>query len=417
MMNKILTLAGLFFLSLPGLCATELELNKVRLPEAISLVYSDVLKVPFMLDPQLVNDERMVTFKITPDVDERAFITRYFQNMNIRIYTQKGIDYLSPFTPQEPVKPRQTWVYTPKYRSVSYLSDILSGYVSGSFNNSGTINSNNSPTSATGAASYINRSGDILVYYGTREDIEVLKTLVASLDTISEEVIVSGYVFEVQTAQSDGSGILLAAKILSEKFNISIGSANNLDNVISIKTGSVDAVFSLLKTDSRFTVVSAPRLRVKNNASASFSVGADVPVLGNVTFNNDTAVQSVDYRSSGVLFNVTPSIKSQTMDLKIQQQLSNFVTTETGVNNSPTLIKRDVTTEVSLADGDVILLGGLAEQKDSTAKSGWSFLGSKTKENSKNDIMVMLQVSKVDRSKTLPRSAARSGGLFQGNPD
>ncbi len=91
MMNKILTLAGLFFLSLPGLCATELELNKVRLPEAISLVYSDVLKVPFMLDPQLVNDERMVTFKITPDVDERAFITRYFQNMNIRIYTQKAL--------------------------------------------------------------------------------------------------------------------------------------------------------------------------------------------------------------------------------------------------------------------------------------------------------------------------------------
>nr|QVB91782.1 hypothetical protein JYM95_11410 [Salmonella enterica subsp. enterica serovar Give var. 15 str. CFSAN004343] len=37
-------------------------------------------------------------------------------------------------------------------------------------------------------------------------------------------------------------------------------------------------------------------------------------------------------------------------------------TTETGVNNSPTLIKRDVTTEVSLADGDIILLGGLAEQ-------------------------------------------------------
>ncbi|MFG1132319.1 DUF1493 family protein [Salmonella enterica] len=40
------------------------------------------------------------------------------------------------------------------------------------------------------------------------------------------------------------------------------------------------------------------------------------------------------------------------------------MTTETGVNNSPTLIKRDVTTEVSLADGDIILLGGLAEQSD-----------------------------------------------------
>ncbi|EBW3197443.1 hypothetical protein DPD47_02775 [Salmonella enterica subsp. enterica serovar Gaminara] len=40
------------------------------------------------------------------------------------------------------------------------------------------------------------------------------------------------------------------------------------------------------------------------------------------------------------------------------------MTTETGVNNSPTLIKRDVKTEVSLADGDIILLGGLAEQSD-----------------------------------------------------
>lgn len=135
----------------------------------------------------------------------------------------------------------------------------------------------------------------------------------------------------------------------------------------------MDAIFNLLKTDSRFTVVSAPRLRVKNNASASFSVGSDVPVLGSVTVNNNVTTQSVEYRSSGVLFNVTPSLKSRTMDLKIEQQLSNFVTTETGVNNSPTLIKRDVTTEVSLADGDIILLGGLAEQKDSTARSGWSF--------------------------------------------
>jgi type II secretory pathway component GspD/PulD (secretin) len=102
------------------------------------------------------------------------------------------------------------------------------------------------------------------------------------------------------------------------------------------------------------------------------------------------------------------------MDLKIQQQLSNFVTAETGVNNSPTLIKRDVTTEVSLADGDIILLGG-AEQKDSKASSGWSFFGSRTSESNKTDIMVMLRVRKVDRSRATPRSAARSGELFRDN--
>ena len=356
----------------------------------------------------------MITFRLTPDIDEREFVTRYLGNMNIRIWTKKGVDFIAPYTPKEPVKPRYTWTYTPQYRSVAYLSDILGGYVSGSFNNSGAVISDDSLKGSSGASNYINRTGDILVYYGTKEDIAILKTLVTSLDTMSDEVVVSGYVFEVQTSQSDGSGILLAAKILSDKFNISVGAAG-LDNFINIRTGSIDAIFNLLKTDSRFTVVSAPRLRVKNNASASFSVGSDVPVLGSVTVNNNTTTQSVEYRSSGVLFNVTPSIKSRTMDLKIQQQLSNFVTAETGVNNSPTLIKRDVTTEVSLADGDIILLGGLAEQKDSKASSGWSFFGSRTSESNKTDIMVMLQVRKVDRSRATPRSAARSGELFRDN--
>lgn len=409
-----LTLRTTELFSSCAFAGSELELNKVKLPEAISLIYSEVLKVPYMLDPQLVNDERMITFRLTPDIDEREFVTRYLGNMNIRIWTKKGVDFIAPYTPKEPVKPRYTWTYTPQYRSVAYLSDILGGYVSGSFNNSGAVISDDSLKGSSGASNYINRTGDILVYYGTKEDIAILKTLVTSLDTMSDEVVVSGYVFEVQTSQSDGSGILLAAKILSDKFNISVGAAG-LDNFINIRTGSIDAIFNLLKTDSRFTVVSAPRLRVKNNASASFSVGSDVPVLGSVTVNNNTNTQSVEYRSSGVLFNVTPSIKSRTMDLKIQQQLSNFVTTETGVNNSPTLIKRDVTTEVSLADGDIILLGGLAEQKDSKASSGWSVFGSRTSESNKTDIMVMLQVRKVDRSRATPRSAARSGELFRDN--
>ncbi|EDR7077676.1 hypothetical protein LW665_003158 [Salmonella enterica] len=45
------------------------------------------------------------------------------------------------------------------------------------------------------------------------------------------------------------------------------------------------------------------------------------------------------------------------------------MTTETGVNNSPTLIKRDVTTEVSLADGDIIFLDHNILSARTTAKA------------------------------------------------
>lgn len=388
----------IMLLSFNSYAGTELEIKKLALPEAISLIYSEVLKVPYMVSPELADDNRVVSFKMTADVNEHEFIERYFGNMNIKIYTKKGIDYITPFIPKEKPAVMRVFVYSPQNRTVGYLSDILSGYVSGRFGNSGSITTNIANKASSGASNNLNRSGDSLVYYGTEQDIEIIEKILPTIDTTPDEVVVSGYVFEVQTGQYDGSGFLLAAKVISEKFNISLGSNVSATNdFINIKTGSIDAIYSLLKTDNRFSVVSSPRLRVKNNTEASFSVGAEVPVLGSVTVSGDNATQSVEYRNSGVLFKVQPSIKVKAIDLNIQQQLSNFVATDTGVNNSPTLLKRDVSTNVVMSDGDIILIGGLAEQKDSKTASGWSFFGSRSQENTKTDIVVMLQVRKVPR--------------------
>ncbi|EFP3446241.1 type II secretion system protein GspD [Salmonella enterica] len=395
---KILYCAFIILISFNSIAETELEIKKLALPEAISLIYTEVFKVPYMIAPELANDSRLVSFKMTKDVDEREFIERYFGNMNIKIYTKKGIDYITTVIPKEKPPVMRVFVYEPQNRTVGYLSDILSGYVSGRFGNSGSISTDISNKSSSGASNNLSRSGDSLVYYGSEQDIEMIKKILPNIDSIPDEVVVSGYVFEVQTGQYDGSGFLLAAKVISEKFNISLGSNVSATNdFINIKTGSIDAIYSLLKTDNRFSVVSSPRLRVKNNTEASFSVGAEVPVLGSVTVNGDNATQSVEYRNSGVLFKVQPSIKVKSIDLNIQQQLSNFVATDTGVNNSPTLLKRDVSTNVVMSDGDIILIGGLAEQKDSKSSSGWSFFGSRAKENTKTDIVVMLQVRKVPR--------------------
>lgn len=83
-----------------------------------------------------------------------------------------------------------SWVYEKGliFDYVAYLSDILGGYVSGSFNNSEAVISDDSLKGSSRASNYINRIGDILVYYGTKEDIAILKTLVTSLDTMSEIV-------------------------------------------------------------------------------------------------------------------------------------------------------------------------------------------------------------------------------------
>lgn len=217
---KLIT--GLLFLLVPGLVMAKgvsLELNAVPLPQALNMIYVQVFDKPFMLDPELAKSDKVVTFRITPDIDERAFIKRYLGNMNIAIYNRQGIDYVTPFTPKAYVPPQETFVYRPHFRSVAYLSDILAGQFTGQFNSqrnslpSGQI----SPEVAVAgtASDFMNRTGDVLVYYGRKSEIKRLQTLLPLIDTASEEVIVAAYVFEVQTSERNGSGLALAAKLLS----------------------------------------------------------------------------------------------------------------------------------------------------------------------------------------------------------
>jgi type II secretory pathway component GspD/PulD (secretin) len=100
-----------------------------------------------------------------------------------------------------------------------------------------------------------------------------------------------------------------------------------------------------------------------------------------------------------VIFDLKPQIRENVIDLVINQQLSSFIPTITGVNNSPTLIKREISTSIGAADDDVIVLGGLDEEKNSQDKSGFSFLpswlNSRGGENSKTQILLVLQVKKI----------------------
>ncbi|MBI5437639.1 MAG: hypothetical protein HY936_01565 [Nitrosomonadales bacterium] len=52
------------------------------------------------------------------------------------------------------------------------------------------------------------------------------------------------------------------------------------------------------------------------------------------------------------------------VDLDISQELSSFVATTTGVNGSPTLLKRTVNSKLSIKPGEVVIFAGLNEKKN-----------------------------------------------------
>lgn len=383
---KKIVLSMLLALSSPCFAAgsgVDFELRSVALPDALSVFYTQILKRPFRLSPDVVAMPEKISFRLMPEQDARAFLVDYMADIGVAVKTKNGADFFYKPVQVEKKAPQFSYTYQPLYRSPEYLAVQLKTLV------------DDGSRFAQGDGT----NSDSLVFYGSRADIRRISDVLPQLDTQADEVLVSGYVYEVQNNTRDGSGLQLAANLLNTKLNFQIGgNSRGYDNFLKISSGSMSALVELFKTDNRFNVVSSPTLRARSGADARFSVGSSTPTLGNISYQGQSAVQSVVYRDSGIIFSVNPMVRKNVIDLKISQEMSNFTATDNGVNSSPTLIKREISTDISLQDGEIILLGGLAEQKNTDSKTGFSLLPlftSQGSDSSKTDVVVVLQIRKI----------------------
>ncbi|TAI90453.1 type II secretion system protein GspD [Pectobacterium versatile] len=385
---KKIVLSMLLALSSPCFAAgsgsgVDFELRSVAVPDALSVFYTQILKRPFRLSPDVVSMPEKISFRLMPEQDARSYLIEYMADIGVSVKSKNGTDFFYK-PPQVEKKTSQfSYVYRPLYRSPEYLAAQLKTLVG----------------DAARFAQGEGTNSDSLVFYGSRADINRVSEALPQLDTQADEVLVAGYVYEIQNTARDGSGLQLAANLLNTKLNFQIGGdSRGYDNFLKISTGSMSALVELFKTDNRFNVISSPTLRARSGADARFSVGSSTPTLGNISYQGQSAIQSVVYRDSGIIFSVSPLVRKNVIDLKISQEMSNFTATDNGVNSSPTLIKREISTDISLQDGEIILLGGLAEQKNTDSKTGFSLLPLFTSEgsdSSKTDIVVVLQVRKI----------------------
>lgn len=390
--------------------AAKFDLSSSSVSEVIRLAYMEVFKQPYVIDPAVMQDQRLVAFRFdSAKGNMRQFWIAFLDGLGYELETRSGVDFVKP-KPAAAKAPSEVYIYRPRFRDVSYLADLLSPLVGGSFTSNRQIplapdQRSDKPASPTSAAGMLDKAGqDTLIFQGSQQDVERLKKILPQVDTPTGEVVVRGVVYEVTTGQKEGSAFNLALSVLGGKLSLGLNTATNpADSFISFKNSTIDAVFSALSGDNRFKVVTNPRLRIQSGKSAHLAVGQDVPTLSSVSYpsGGGTPVQSVEYRSSGVIFDLTPTVRDGQIDMNVRQQISDFAKTETGVNNSPTLTKRELSTSVSLDDGEIILLGGLQQTKDQAQRQGFSFLprvlDSATSDKSNTEILLLLQVNKIEK--------------------
>ncbi|MDH4943547.1 pilus (MSHA type) biogenesis protein MshL [Sulfurimonas sp. C5] len=172
---------------------------------------------------------------------------------------------------------------------------------------------------------------------------------------------------------------------------IAAGGANGAAHLMSVKAGgTLKEVIKFLKTQGDVTSISNPKVLTLNNQPALITAGTEFfykiksatnqqGTGGGVaaTTQSDT-VQSV---FAGVLLTITPEIANDnTITLKINPSLSETTQDITGTSNTgrdmpPDLTRRQLSSVVTVKDGNRIILGGLINTKNSVDSNKVPLLG------------------------------------------
>jgi len=141
------------------------------------------------------------------------------------------------------------------------------------------------------------------------------------------------------------------------------------------KTDAIQALLNLSEAKNKIRTISQPTLITLENQKASFSAGTQISVRTQTssTSGTVTSTDSFQYINTGIDINVTPRVSGNNVFLEIQQDISDAGVAAAG-NPNPPITKRSASTNVMVASGDTMIMGGLFQEGSRTASSGLPIL-------------------------------------------
>ncbi len=169
--------------------------------------------------------------------------------------------------------------------------------------------------------------------------------------------------------------------LLSDKLDsVTFGGSNNFFASITGPIGSafMQATISALDSVTDVRSLGAPSLLVRNNATATITVGTQVPVQSSsISTGNSNVVSSAQYVSTGVTLTVTPRINpGGLVYMDVSQEVSRPGARDPDISSSgnPPINNKSVTSQVAVQSGQTIFLGGLISEQSSKGRTGVPYL-------------------------------------------
>jgi general secretion pathway protein D len=145
-------------------------------------------------------------------------------------------------------------------------------------------------------------------------------------------------------------------------------------------------ILSALSQYTDVKILSNPSLVVVDNQPASLEVGDQVPIsTGSATVlsANNAVVNTINYQNTGIILHILPRVNSNgTVLLDVEQEISAVVNNSVNgassatsqTNLTPTISVRKVKSQLSVVNGQTVLLAGLIQETQNIVHNGLPIL-------------------------------------------
>jgi general secretion pathway protein D len=208
-----------------------------------------------------------------------------------------------------------------------------------------------------------------------------------------------------------GAGNIIGINTGAVQGQVNLGEGLNLGLLRSVNgVVSLAAIARALQSQANTNIVSTPNLITLDNEEAKIVVGENVPfITGQFTGAGGTGAnanpfQTIERQDVGITLRIKPQVgEGGAVRMQIfQEQSSVLATTAAGTTNAgPSTSKRGIESTVVVDDGQILVLGGLIEDRFVTNRSKVPLLGdipwlgalfrSESRERRRTNLMVFLR--------------------------
>lgn len=329
---------------------------------------------------------------------------------------------------------RVSEVYNAKFRPASDLSKAVKGFIEQELDVLGEGDTEESrlrrqerQVSVESVGEEEKGSSSLLVGTSPRAYQKTME-LIQNLDRPEPQVMISVLIAEVTLSDQVDLGIEIAGQNLHFSEDAIVGpngivQGEDFDFVTGTDLGAAGLglggfnftitgedfsfLFRALQQDSRLEVLSRPILMVRNGEEGKITIADQVPIVESTQLNDTGQTQSTIGREEvGIILTATPHISPDGyVTIEMKQEISNIsgqnIQLTEGVS-SPVFQTREVETNVTIRDGETVVIGGLIQSNESQGENKVPIFGdipilgalfrTNSVSNRKTELLVVLTV-------------------------